>query len=219
MSHAVAQSGDWVNFGRYAEANDAVRQAQAPAVVFMGNSITEVWNNTHPEFFTSNNYLSRGISGQVSSQMLLRFRSDVLALHPRVVVICGGTNDIAQNTGYVSIPHVVENISSMVDLARANGIVPILCSALPAKEFGWRKELEPAPQIVEFNALIRAYAKEHKILYVDYYSSLADPEGGMIEAYAYDGVHPTSEGLDVMEGIVKPVIEKALKESKHHRTH
>ena len=152
----TAQQRDWANYGRYAEAN--AQLTTPPAVVFMGNSITELWIKTHPDFFAARGYVSRGISGQTTSQMLVRFRADVLDLHPQVVVICGGTNDIAQNTGYISLPHILGNLVSMVELARANGIAPVLCSLLPAREFGWRKELEPAPLIIELNAMIREYA-------------------------------------------------------------
>ena len=142
---AAAQTQDWANFGRFEQANGQVRN---PKVVLMGNSITELWIKTHPDFFAARGYVSRGISGQTTSQMLVRFRADVLDLHPQVVVICGGTNDIAQNTGYISLPHILGNLVSMVELARANGIAPVLCSLLPAREFGWRKELEPAPLIL-----------------------------------------------------------------------
>ena len=146
---AAAQTQDWANFGRFEQANGQVRN---PKVVLMGNSITELWIKTHPDFFAARGYVSRGISGQTTSQMLVRFRADVLDLHPQVVVICGGTNDIAQNTGYISLPHILGNLVSMVELARANGIAPVLCSLLPAREFGWRKELEPAPLIIELKA-------------------------------------------------------------------
>ena len=146
---AAAQTQDWANFGRFGQANCQVRN---PKVVLMGNSITELWIKTHPDFFAARGYVSRGISGQTTSQMLVRFRADVLDLHPQVVVICGGTNDIARNTGYISLPHILGNLVSMVELARANGIAPVLCSLLPAREFGWRKELEPAPLIIELKA-------------------------------------------------------------------
>ena len=173
---AAAQTQDWANFGRFEQANDEVRN---PKVVLMGNSITELWIKTHPDFFTAHGYVSRGISGQTTSQMLVRFRADVLDLHPQVVVICGGTNDIAQNTGYISLPHILGNLVSMVELARANGIAPVLCSLLPAREFGWRKELEPAPLIIELNAMIRDYARRENIPFVDYHAAMSEPDGGL----------------------------------------
>ncbi len=208
---------DWAGFSRFEQANR--EQPSAPKAVFMGNSITEGWIGKHPGFFSSNGYVSRGISGQTTSQMLVRFRADVIDLHPQVVVICGGTNDIAQNNGYISLPHIFGNIVSMVELARANGIAPILCSLLPARDFGWHKGLEPAPKIIELNRMIRAYAAQEKIPYVDYHTPMAEPDGGMIAAYTGDGVHPTEAGYDVMEAIVQPVIGAALKHtgSKRHK--
>lgn len=158
--------------------------------------------------------MSRGISGQTTSQMLVRFRADVLDLHPQVVVICGGTNDIAQNTGYISLPHILGNLVSMVELARANGIAPVLCSLLPAREFGWRKELEPAPLIIELNAMIREYARRENVPYVDYHAAMSEADGGMVAAYTYDEVHPTAAGYDVMEKILPPVVDAVLKNPK-----
>ena len=214
--NAGAQTpSDWANFGRFEQANR--EQKHAPKAVIMGNSITELWAGKHPEFFASHDYVGRGISGQTTSQMLVRFRADVLELHPQVAVICGGTNDIAQNNGCISLPHILGNIMSMVELARANGIRPVLCSVLPAREFGWRKGLEPAAKICELNALIRAYAQKENIPYVDYHAAMSEPDGGMIEAYTYDGVHPTEAGFDVMEKILPPVIDSLLNGTKKHR--
>ena len=170
MLCAAAQTQDWANFGRFEQANGQVRN---PKVVLMGNSITELWIKTHPDFFAARGYVSRGISGQTTSQMLVRFRADVLDLHPQVVVICGGTNDIARNTGYISLPHTLGNLVSMVELARANGIAPVLCSLLPAREFGWRKELEPAPLIIELNAMIREYARRRMSPYISYHAAMS----------------------------------------------
>lgn len=200
---------DWANFGRFEQANK--EQTTAPKAVLMGNSITEGWVGKRPEFFTSHDYVSRGISGQTSSQMLVRFRADVIDLHPQVVVICAGTNDIAQNNGIISLPHIFDNIVSMVELARANGIRPVLCSVLPARQYSWRKELTPAPMIVELNAMIRAYAEREKIPYVDYHTPMAEADGGMIAAYTNDGVHPTEAGYEVMEKILPPVVDAALR--------
>ena len=211
---AAAQTQDWANFGRFEQANDEVRN---PKVVLMGNTITELWIKTHPDFFTAHGYVSRGISGQTTSQMLVRFRADVLDLHPQVVVICGGTNDIAQNTGYISLPHILGNLVSMVELARANGIAPVLCSLLPAREFGWRKELEPAPRIIELNAMIREYARRENVPYVDYHAAMSEADGGMVAAYTYDEVHPTAAGYDVMEQILPPVVDAVLKNPKRYR--
>lgn len=203
---------DWANFGRFEEANGAL--AETPAAVFMGNSITEQWVGTHPDFFTAHNYANRGISGQTSSQMLVRFRADVIDLHPQAVVILAGTNDIARNTGYISLEHIFDNIVSMAELARANGIRPVLCSVLPTRDFPWRRGLEPAQKVIELNAMIRAYAEREKIPYVDYHAVMSEPDGGMIAAYTTDGVHATAAGYDVMEQTVQAVLEKVLRKAR-----
>lgn len=213
VSHAQ-QKNDWANFGKYEQAN---KTAPRGAVVFMGNSITEGWVNTHPDFFKSNNYVGRGISGQVSSQMLVRFRRDVIDLKPRAVVILAGTNDIAQNNGYISLENTLGNIISMAELAKANNIRVIVCSVLPAYEFGWRKELKPAGEVIALNKLIKNYADANKITYVDYHTAMKDDRNGLPEKYAKDGIHPTPEGYDVMEKLVKAAIDKGSKKAKGDR--
>ncbi|MDL2221197.1 SGNH/GDSL hydrolase family protein [Parabacteroides sp. OttesenSCG-928-N08] len=199
---------DWANFGRYAEANASLKSS--PTVVFMGNSITDAWPGIAPSFFTDNNYVGRGISGQTSEQMLVRFRSDVINLRPKVAVILAGTNDVAQNNGYIAPEHTMENIISMVELAKANAIRPVLCSILPAYEFGWRPGLEPAGKIVALNRMIRAYAEANDIIYVDYHTVLKDERNGLPESLAKDGVHPTPEGYEIMAKLVQEGINKAL---------
>lgn len=202
------QKNDWANFARYEEANKTTIKG---GVVFMGNSITEGWASQHPDFFTKNNYIGRGISGQVSSQMLVRFRQDVINLKPKAVAILAGTNDIAQNNGYISLQNVMGNIISMCELAKANKIRVILCSVLPAYQFGWRKELQPANDIIELNKMIKAYALANKISYVDYHTALKDERDGLPEKYAKDGVHPNSDAYLIMEKLVKAAIDKAGK--------
>lgn len=205
----AAQQPDWANYSRYAEAN--AQLTTPPTVVFMGNSITEGWARTHPEFFTANNFLGRGISGQVTSQMLCRFRADVINLHPQAVVILAGTNDIAQNNGPIEIGHIVENIISMAELAMAAGIRPILCSALPAAKFPWRPEIEGAPEkIGELNARLRQYAADRGLVWVDYYPAMDAGDGSLRSEYTKDGVHPTSEGYTVMEGLILPALAHYL---------
>ena len=192
-----AATDDWAQHSRY-----------TPSVVFMGNSITDLWDNIHPEFFTANNYANRGISGQVTSQMLARFQADVIQLHPQIVVILAGTNDIALNNGYITIEH----IQSMCELAQYHRIQPVICSVLPAYEYPWRKEMgSPAETIRQLNNLLRAYAEKNHIPYVDYYSALVDERGGLPEAYSKDGVHPTAAGYDIMEPIITAEINKHLK--------
>lgn len=205
-STLFAQQQDWANFGRYEAANKTVKTPSK--VVFMGNSITEGWWNNDSLFFKTNGYIGRGISGQTTSQMLVRFRADVINLKPKAVVILAGTNDIAQNTGYISLENVMGNIISMVELAKANRINVILCSVLPAYDFSWRKGLEPAGKIVELNKMIKAYADRNKLTYVDYHSALKDERNGLPEKYSNDGVHPTLEGYKIMEKIIAPALKK-----------
>ena len=203
-----AQQNDWAQFYRYEGKNDSL--TTRPDVVFMGNSITDCWADTVPAFFAENNFVGRGISGQVSSQMLVRFQEDVINLHPKVVVICCGTNDIAQNNGYMSLEHILHNIKSMCQLARANKIKPVVCSTLPAKGFKWRPEMRPANDILKLNEMIKAYAKENKIPYVDYHSALKDEENGLPKKYSKDGVHPNAQGYAVMESVILPILKKVL---------
>lgn len=201
----MAQPRDWAGYGRYAEAN--AKLTTPPAVVFMGNSITDGWDDAHPEFFTDNNFACRGIGGQVTSQMLCRFRADVIDLHPQAVVILAGVNDIAQNNGPIEMQHIVENIISMAELARAAGIRPIICSALPAGGIPWRKEIESVPEkIGELNARLRQYAADRGLIWVDYHTAMAAPDGSLLSQYTRDGVHPTAEGYAVMEGIILPAL-------------
>lgn len=203
-----AQQNDWAQFYRYEGKNDSL--TTRPDVVFMGNSITDCWADTVPAFFAENNFVGRGISGQVSSQMLVRFQEDVINLHPKVVVICCGTNDIAQNNGPISLEHILHNIKSMCQLARANKIKPVVCSTLPAKGFKWRPEMKPANDILQLNEMIKAYAKENKIPYVDYHSALKDEENGLPKKYSKDGVHPNAQGYAVMESVILPILKKVL---------
>lgn len=203
-----AQSKDWAQFYRYEGKNDSL--TTRPDVVFMGNSITDCWVDTVPAFFADNNFVGRGISGQVSSQMLVRFQEDVINLHPKVVVICCGTNDIAQNNGPITLEHILHNIKSMCQLARANKIKPVVCSTLPAKGFKWRPDMKPANDIIRLNEMIKAYAQENKIPYVDYHSALKDEENGLPRKYSKDGVHPNAQGYAVMESVIMPVLKKVL---------
>lgn len=205
---AAQQPADWANYGRYAEAN--ARLEKAPEVVFMGNSITDGWDDAHPEFFSDNNYACRGISGQVTSQMLCRFRTDVINLHPKAVVILAGTNDLALNNGPIAMEHIVENIVSMAELARAAGIKPILCSVLPAGKYPWRPEVEDvAGKIRTLNAQIKAWADANGVRWVDYHAAMDAGDGSMRSELTRDGVHPTRQGYDVMEQILVPVLDAA----------
>ena len=195
-----AQTKDWAQYNRYSSQNDSV--THRPKAVFMGNSITDNWAKFHPEFFAENDFVGRGISGQTSSQMLCRFQSDVVALHPKMVVILAGANDIAMNNGYIALEHILQNIQSMCELAKYHHIKPVLCSCLPAYRFKWRPDLTPAEDIIRLNEMIKAYAKANKIKYVDYHTALVDDRGGLPECYASDGVHPNMDAYRIMESIL-----------------
>lgn len=198
------------NFMKYKGANSELIKSEK-MVVFIGNSITEGWVNTHPDFFTDNNYVGRGIGGQTSPQLLLRFRRDVIDLNPVAVVINIGTNDIAENTGKYDAEFTLENIKSMAELAHANGIQVILSAVLPVGEYPWRKEIKNVPQQIDaLNAAIKAYAQCKGFRYIDYNTPMRNDTGGLIEAYGYDGVHPNAKGYEVMEKIVKAVIGEVI---------
>ncbi len=212
----AAQPNDWAKFSRYSEANKGV--TVRPDAVFMGNSITEQWASQDPEFFTKNNFVGRGISGQTTAEMLVRFRQDVIALNPRVVVIMAGINDIAMNNGYIAHENILGNIISMCELAKANDIKVILCSVTPCAQFSWRKELKPAEPIRELNKMIRAYAEANKIYYLDYHSALTTEDGAMPEKWTFDGCHLNLECYrTINEPMVCEAIDKVLKVKKNHR--
>lgn len=203
---------DWAQYGVYEKANAEVKKAK---VVFMGNSITWNWKRFHPEFFSENEgYICRGISGQVTAQMLARFRADVINLHPEKVVILAGTNDIAMNQGYVSLDHVFEHIVSMAELARCNDIDVVLCSVLPADRYRWSWEVDSertVASIKELNDKLRAYAKQHKLPYADFYSVMADENLALKKEYQQDAVHPNKAGYLVMEDVIQRILKKSKK--------
>jgi lysophospholipase L1-like esterase len=202
-----ANTMDWANFRRYAKANAQV--TKRPKAVLMGNSITEGWADLDGEWLSAHNLVGRGISGQVSSQMLVRFRQDVIGLKPECVVIMCGINDIGLNQGRISVENIMGNIISMAELAKANNIKPLLCSVTPAAKIGWRPQVTDTPdQVKRLNKLIEEYAKANKITYIDYYSALVDTDGASLKKeYARDEVHPNLAGYKVMEEI----LAKALK--------
>lgn len=204
---------DWANLKRYEEDNKKI-SAPKPGenrIVFMGNSITEGWVSADPNFFNGRPYIGRGISGQTTPQMLVRFRQDVIDLKPKVVVILAGINDIAGNTGPTTLEQIMGNLASMAELAKANGIKVVLSSVLPALDFPWRRGLQPAEKVIALNAMIKKYASEKGHVYLDYWTAMADSNKGMKMELAYDGVHPTLEGYQVMEPLVEKAIAEALK--------
>jgi lysophospholipase L1-like esterase len=204
---------DWPNLGRY---RDADAQLPPPArgedrVVFMGDSITDAWGRSVGEFFPGKPYVNRGISGQTTPQMLIRFRPDVVALKPKVVVINAGINDIAGNTGPTTVEAIEDNLMSMADIARVNGIRVVLASITPAKAFPWRKEIDPRDEIHTLNAWMKDYATKNKMVYLDYFSALVDDEGGFQSNLTLDGVHPNAAGYAVMSPLAQKAIQQALK--------
>jgi len=201
---------DWAQLCRYHAENTALHRTMGSRVVFMGDSITEFWKLAHPDFF-GDNYVDRGISGQTTAQMLLRFRQDVIALKPVVVHILGGTNDIAGNGGPTTLDAIRNNIASMVELALANDIRVVLGSVPPAGMFPWRPSVQDAAQhIVELNEWLRRYAREKNLIYVDYHEPLADERDAMKQTFSNDGVHPNRDGYLAMEPLARHAIEQAL---------
>jgi len=204
-----------VDFGGLDRFREADAQLPAPApnedrVVFMGDSITQGWKLN--ESFPGKPYINRGIGGQTSPQMLVRFRQDVIDLKPKVVVILAGTNDIAGNTGPMTLKQTEDNLTSMAELAHANGIRVVLCSVLPAFDYSWAPGLQPAMRIFELDGWIRDYAAKNNYVYVDYYSAMKDDRGGLPAALSADGVHPLPAGYEIMTPLAEAGIEKALKQ-------
>ncbi len=208
----LTHAQDWAGLSRYAKENAALPapSAKENRVVFLGNSITEGWITKHPEFFANNSYINRGISGQTTPQILVRFRADVVKLHPKVVVILGGTNDIAGNTGPSTIEMTEDNLASMTEIALANNIKVVLCSVLPVYDYPWKKGLQPSEKIIALNAWIKDYCTKKRIIYADYFSAMVDERHGLKATLTYDGVHPNPEGYQIMEPLVQKAIQKAL---------
>lgn len=207
------QAQDWPNFKRFKAENQKIGLPQhgEDRVVFMGNSITQGWiEHGDPELFSKNPFINRGISGQTTPQMLVRFRADVIALQPKVVVILAGINDIAENTGPTTLKMIQNNIASMVELAKANHIKVILSSILPANKLSWRPQIYPADKVIEMNIFLKEFAAANDCIYIDYYSPLVDAEKGMKAEFSKDGVHPNKAGYAIMTPLVVKAISKAL---------
>jgi lysophospholipase L1-like esterase len=204
---------DWADLERYRQSNAALTAAVQGErrVVFMGNSITEAWSKLFAEQFPAKPYIGRGISGQTTPQMLVRFRQDVIALQPHAVVILAGTNDIAGNTGVSTLEMIEHNIASMTELAKANGIRVVLCSVLPVFEYPWKKGLEPGPKIVALNKWIRDYAARVDAVYVDFHTPMSDARQGLRSDLSADGVHPNDAGYRIMAPLVEQGISVALR--------
>ncbi len=207
IESTIAQ--DWANLNRFKNENDSlgVPSATENRVVFMGNSITEGWSQFCPEFFEGKPYINRGIGGQTTPQMLLRFRQDVINLKPKVVIILAGTNDIAGNTGPSTLQMIMDNIISMSELAISNNIKVILSSVIPAFDYPWNPGLNPNEKIPKLNNMIKRYAESMNIYYLDYFSEMVDEQNGLKESLTYDGVHPNKLGYEVMA----PLADEAIK--------
>ena len=207
---------DWANLNKFAQLNDSILTMAAPSeprVVFMGNSITEGWAYHYPQFFAAHpNWVNRGISGQTTPQMLIRFRPDVLALKPAAVVILAGINDIAHNTGPMTLEETFGNIKSMAQLAGANGIKVVISSVLPAYDFPWRPGMEPAPKVVKLNAMLKGFAEAEGHTYLDYFSAMADDRPGLKEGLHEDEVHPNAKGYGIMAPMTEAAVVAALED-------
>lgn len=203
---------DWANLKRYQKDNAelSISKNSEHRIIFMGNSITEGWLKKRPEFFSNTTYINRGIGGQTTPQMLLRFRQDVINLEPIAVVILAGINDIAENTGPSTIEMIFNNIVSMSELSKANNIKVILCSVLPALDFPWRRGLEPAEKVVKLNDLLKAYANQHDLIYVDFFTPMADQSNGLKSDLGDDGIHPNIKGYQIMEPLIVEAISKCV---------
>jgi lysophospholipase L1-like esterase len=203
---------DWANLERYRAANDSIGAPKAGdhRVVFMGNSITESWAPLFAEQFPGKPYVGRGISGQTTPQMLVRFRQDVVALKPAVVVILGGTNDIAGNSGIATVSMIADNLRSMAEIARANRIRVVLASVLPVFDYPWKRGLAPADTILRLNRWMRAYADSVGATYLDFHTAMADERQGLKPELTRDGVHPNVAGYQLMAPLAEAAIRRAL---------
>jgi len=209
---ASATAQDWPNIKRYEQVNSQITPANGvKTVVYIGDSITDFWINNDSTFFKSNNYIDRGISGQTTGQMLVRFREDVINLKPDVVVILAGINDIAENNGPSKLEDVMGNIMSMAELAKANHIKVVLSSVLPAAAFPWRPAIDPKEKVKALNDMLKAYAAKNNFVYLDYFTAMVDENRGLPKNLSKDGVHPTLEGYKVMEPLAQKAIAQALK--------
>lgn len=208
----AAFTQDWANLERFKKDNIKIGPpaVNEKRVVFMGNSITESWSNLMPSFFAGKPYINRGISGQTTPQMLVRFRQDVINLQPSVVVILAGTNDIAGNTGPSTLEMIENNIASMAEIALAHKIQVVLSSVLPVFDYPWKPGLQPAEKIITLNKWIKLFAEKNNCIYIDYHTAMADERNGLKAAYGSDGVHPNEAGFKVMAILAEKAINLAL---------
>ena len=207
------KSLDWPNLSRYQDENRSVGipEKGKQRVVFMGDSITEEWSNLYADYFDTEGYINRGIGGQTTPQMLIRFKPDVIDLEPDIVVILAGTNDIAGNTGPSNVKMITDNIFSMTELARAHQIKVVLSSILPVFEYEWAKEIKDVPATIDsVNDELKKYVNDHGLVYLDYFSSMVDERKGLNKDYTYDGVHPNQDGYILMSSLAQKVLSRLL---------
>jgi len=213
VMNGVIPSQDWANLNKYKKQNAKLGppKENENRIVFFGNSITESWSELYPEYFSGKDYINRGISSQTTPQMLIRFRADVIDLQPKIVIILAGTNDIAGNTGPASIKMITDNIMSMAELAINNKIHVILSSILPAAGYPWKPEIDPVGKILAVNNIMKTYAENNRISYLDYYSSMVTTNKALKKEYTYDGVHPNRSGYELMSKLADQIILDSLK--------
>jgi len=208
-----AENSDWANLGYYEKRNRELGfpDENEKRIVFMGDSITEEWGNLYPEFFSGNYYINRGIGGQTTPQMLIRFKPDAIDLNPHAIIILAGTNDIAGNTGPSTVKMITDNIFSMAELAIAYEIKVILSSILPVYQYPWGDDvLDPPSSIGSINSKIKEYVENKGLVYLDYYSSMVDDRKGLKLDFTGDGVHPNEAGYRVMSAIAGEIISQVL---------
>jgi len=204
------QEFDWANLGKYRDDN-LKRKNSKNRIIFIGDSITEEWGNSNPNFFHRNHFVNRGIGGQTTPQMLVRFKPDAVHLNPKMIIINGGTNDIAGNTGPSTPEMIIDNICSMAEIAIKNNINVALSSILPVYKYPWNEKIVDPPGTISLvNSALVDYCRKNTLLYIDYYSKMVDEKKGLISDYGYDGVHPTKDGYDVMEKVVKDSISETV---------
>lgn len=215
---SISAQDDWATFRKYEKNNRELRAASNDGrrVVFLGNSITENWRNMRASFFTDHGFIARGISGQTSYQMLLRFREDVISLKPKVVIINAGTNDIAQNNHPYVEDRTFGNIVSMCEIAKANKVKVILSTITPCGGYAWNRSIENVPQKIEsLNARLREYASQNKLGFIDYYTPMVitsgEKKGSLRDDLTKDGCHPTEAGYEIMEPLALAAIKKFVK--------
>ena len=204
---------DWAYLARYQDDNLKVGlpKKNERRVIFMGDSITEEWSNLYPEYFIGRGYINRGIGGQTTSQMLIRFKPDVVDLKPEIVVVLAGTNDIAENTGPSNAKMITDNIFSMAEIAKAYQMKVVLSSILPVYEYDWAKEIKDLPSTIQaVNEALKQYASDHELIYLDYFSSMVDERQGLNSDYTSDGVHPNESGYILMSSLAEEVLSELL---------